>query len=127
MGHQFVVHIEDRPGALSRLTHELAVHGIDIHHVAGIGSGAIGYVVLVVEQDDDARAALTAAGYAFEEGLPLMVVIDDRPGALAELSDRLGAAGVNIHSLLVQDRGTGLVDVSLTVDDIDTARAALGQ
>jgi hypothetical protein len=104
MGHQFVVHIEDRPGALSRLTHELAVNGIDIHHVAGIASGAIGYVVLVVEQDDVARAALTGAGYAFEEGLPLMVVIDDRPGALAELSDRLGAAGVNIHSLLVQDR-----------------------
>jgi hypothetical protein len=127
MGHQFVVHIEDRPGALSRLTHELAVHGIDIHHLACIGSGSIGYVILVVDRDDDARAALNGAGYAFEEGQPLMVVIDDRPGALAELSERLAAAGVNIHSLLVQDRRSGLADVSLTVDDMTRARAALGQ
>lgn len=127
MGHQFVVHIEDRPGALSRLTHELAVQGIDIHHLAGIGSGAVGYVILVVDRDDDARAALTGAGYAFEEGEPLMVVIDDRPGALAELSERLAAAGVNIHSLLVQDERSGQADVSLTVDDVARARAALGQ
>ena len=127
MSHQFVVHIEDRPGALSRLTHALAVHGIDIHHLACVGSGAIGYVILVVDRDDDARSALTGAGYAFEEGQPLMVMIDDRPGALAELSERLAAAGVNIHSLLVQDRRSGQADVSLTVDDVARARAALGQ
>jgi hypothetical protein len=127
MGHQFVVHIEDRPGALSRLTHVLAVDGIDIHHMAGIGSGAIGYVVLVVDRDDDARTALSGAGYAFEEGQPLMMVIDDRPGALAELTERLAVAGVNIHSLLVQDQRNGQADVSLTVDDVARARAALGQ
>jgi hypothetical protein len=56
-----------------------------------------------------------------------MVMIDDRPGALAELSERLAAAGVNIHSLLVQDRRSGQADVSLTVDDVARARAALGQ
>ena len=126
MGQQFVVHIEDRPGALSRLTHELAVHGIDIHHVAGVGAGGSGFIILTVDKDEAARDALTAAGYTFEAGQALMVVIDDRPGSLAELSEKLARAGVNIHSLLVQGRRAGRTELALTVDDAEAARAALG-
>ncbi len=126
MGQQFVVHIEDRPGALSRLTHELAVHRIDIHHLAGIGAGAAGYVILTVDKDDAAREALANAGYTFEEGQPLMVVVDERPNALAEVTEKLAGAGVNIHSLLAQGRRDGRTELALTVDDVAAARAALG-
>ncbi len=126
MGQQFVVHIEDRPGALSRLTHELAVGEIDIHHIAAIGAGGDGIVVLDVDDDDAATRVLAAAGYRFEAGQPLMVVVHDRPGGLADVSDRLARAGVNILSLLVHDRRDGRVEVSLTVDDLLRARAALG-
>lgn len=126
MGQQFVVHIEDRPGALSRLTHELAVGRIDIHHIAGIGAGAGGFVVLDVDDDAAAERVLREAGYRFEAGQPLMVVVDDRPGGLAEVSERLAGAGVNILSLLVHDRRGGRVEVSLTVDDLGKARTALG-
>ena len=126
MGQQFVVQIEDRPGALSRLTHELAVGGVDIHHIAGIGAGGGGFVVLDVDEDDAATRVLAAAGYRFVAGQALMVVVDDRPGGLADVSDRLGRAGVNILSLLVHDRRDGRVEVSLTVDDLERARAAVG-
>ena len=126
MGQQFVVHIEDSPGALSRLTHELAVRRIDIHHLAGIGAGATGYVILTVDDDDATREALASAGYTFEEGQPLMVVVDDRPGALAEVTEKLAGAGVNIHSLLAQGRRAGRTELALTVDDVAAARAALG-
>lgn len=125
MGQQFVVRVEHRPGALSRLTHELAVHGVDIHHVAAVAGPAGGHVVLDVDDDDVATAALTDAGYTFEAGHPLMVVVDDRPGGLADVSSRLAAAGVNILSLMVHDRRDGRGELSLTVDDIDAARRAL--
>ncbi len=126
MKHQFVVHIEDRPGALSRLTHVLALHQIDIHHIAGVGSGAAGYVILAVDKEDATREALRTAGYTYEVGQSLMVAVDDRPGALAEVSQKLADAGVNIHSFLIQGRRSGRAELSLTVDDIDKARDALG-
>lgn len=126
MGQQFVVHIEDRPGALSRLTHELAIRSIDIHHIAGVGSGTTGYVILTVDDDDAAREAFLVSGYVFEEGQQLMVVVDDRPGALAEVSETLARAGVNIHSFLILGTRNGRAELALTVDDIAAARRALG-
>ena len=125
MGQQFVVRVEHRPGALSRLAHDLAVHGIDIHHVAAVAGPSGGHVVLDVDDDAATTAALIAAGYAFEAGHPLMVVVDDRPGGLADVSARLAAAGVNILSLMVHDRRDGRAELSLTVDDLDAARRAL--
>jgi len=126
MSQQFVVYVEDRPGALSRLTHELAVRGVDIHHIAAVGSGAMGYVILTVDRDDLARNALTTARYRFHEGESLMVAVEDRPGALAEVTERLAASGVNIHSMIVQGRRDGRVELALTVDDLATARRTLG-
>ncbi|MFZ5854282.1 MAG: ACT domain-containing protein [Chloroflexota bacterium] len=126
MVQQFVVHIEDRPGALSRLTHELAVRRINIHHIAGVGAGTTGHVVLTVDDEAAAREALLAAGYVFEEGQQLMVVVDDRPGALAEVSEKLARAGVNIHSFLILGTRNGRAELALTVDDIEAARKALG-
>jgi hypothetical protein len=125
MGQQFVVRVEHRPGALSRLTHDLAVHRVDIHHIAAVAGPAGGHVVLDVDDDAAATTALTEAGYVFEAGHPLMVVIDDRPGGLAEVSSRLAAAGVNILSLMVHDRRDGRGELSLTVDDLEAARRAL--
>jgi hypothetical protein len=126
MGKQFVVHLEDRPGALSRLAHELAVHGVNINHIAGVGAGTDGHVILDVNDDAAATGALEAAGYRFEAGQSLMVVVEDRPGGLADVSERLAAAGVNILSLLVHERRDGRAELSLTVDDVARARAALG-
>ena len=126
MTQQFVVHIEDRPGALSRLAHELDVRAIDIHHISAIGSGALGYVILTVDRDEAARDALGAAGYAFEEGQLLLVSVEDRPGAIADVSERLAAAVVDIHSLTIQGRRDGRAELALTVDDLTAAREALG-
>ncbi len=125
MGQQFVVRVEHRPGALSRLAHDLAVQGVDIHHIAAVAGPAGGNVVLDVDDDAAATRALTEAGYVFEAGHPLMIVLDDRPGALADVSARLATGGVNILSLMVHDRHGGRAELSLTVDDLEAARRAL--
>lgn len=125
MGRQFVVRIDDAPGALARLLHGLADRDVNITNTAAVGGGSLALVVLTVSDDDVTRAALIDAGYAFEEGEPFVVRVPDRPGALAEIADLLAAAGVGVRSMLEVGRHSGQVDNALTVDDVDRALSAL--
>ena len=55
----------------------------------------------------------------------LMVMMEDRPGALAELGNALGGAGVNLSgACAVTSRGQGMIHL-LVEDDPGAARAAL--
>jgi hypothetical protein len=57
----------------------------------------------------------------------LMVMMEDRPGALAELGRALGAAGVNVGgACAIASRGQGMIHL-LVEDDPAAARAALGE
>jgi hypothetical protein len=54
----------------------------------------------------------------------LTVILEDRPGALADLGDATGGAGINIEGMCaVTGAGTG--EIHVLVDDADRAREAL--
>ena len=125
MGTQFVVQLENRPGALAQFARALAERGVNIVHCAAGGAGAIGYAIFETQDDEAARAVLRSTGLPFVEGTPITVELVDRPGALAEVTERLGAAGVAIHGLLVVGRRGSSVLVAVTVDDEAAARAIL--
>jgi hypothetical protein len=69
--------------------------------VALFGStvGAQGSVQLVVDNFNKAKKALSAAGVAHSEGSLEQVELSNKPGALAQLADRLAKRGVNIDSI----------------------------
>lgn len=125
MGTQFVVQLENRSGALARFARALAERGVNIVHCAAGGAGAIGYAIIETEDDEAARDVLRSIGLPFVEGVPITVELVDRPGALAEIAEQLGAAGVGIHGLLVVGRRGPNVLVAVTVDDEAAARAVL--
>ena len=55
-----------------------------------------------------------------------MVDIEDSPGVLADVTERLAIAGVNILGTMSIGRRDDLVKVAFTVDDPVRARAVLG-
>ena len=126
MPRQFVVQLENRPGALAALARTLAHHGIDIRQLAGGGMGAVGYAVVETDADEATAAALRTAGIPFISGEPILVTVADRPGALATIADRLGVAGVDVAAVMVVGRREGEVEVALVVDDVEAARRVLG-
>jgi hypothetical protein len=126
MGVQFTVQIPNRPGELAHLARALAGRGVNIEHIAGGGAGSIGYATLTTDDDAPTHEVLRQTGYAFVEGESIQVQLDDRPGALAELTERLGAAGIDIHGLLKCGARGNTVELTVTVDDPDAARRALG-
>lgn len=127
MGTHFVVQIENRPGALARFARALAERGVNIVHCAAGGAGALGYANFETEDDAAARDVLRSIGLPFVEGTPITVELDDTPGALAGLAERLAAAGVGIHGLLIVGRRDSKVLVAVTVDDVAAAKAVIDQ
>jgi hypothetical protein len=54
----------------------------------------------------------------------LTVTLEDRPGALADMGDALGRAGVNIDGI-AGATGPGSPQIHILVEDAETAQAAL--
>ncbi|HEX9549785.1 MAG TPA: ACT domain-containing protein [Candidatus Limnocylindrales bacterium] len=125
MGAQFVVQIENRPGSLGRFARAVAERGINIVHCAAGGAGNVGYAMVETEDDDATRAVLRSIGASFVEGTPFTVEVEDRPGALAEVADRLGKAGILITGLLIVGRRDGMVHLAIATDNDEAARELL--
>ena len=117
--------VKNEPGALAQLATRLGEHGIDIRTLAVGAVGSYGCAVLTTSNDRAARDVLRQARYQFIEGEPLTVGVEDRPGALAQLTGRLGEAGVNITGLVLIGRHQGKAELAITVDSVETARRVL--
>jgi len=126
MVRQFVIQLQNRPGELAHVARAFAARGIDLHHVACVGAGPVACMFLTTSDDEAAREVLHGLGYRYLEGEPVLVEIEDRPGGLAEVTERLAAAGVNITGMLPVGRHGRVVEMTLCVDDEAAARRALG-
>lgn len=126
MGAQFVVQVQNRPGELAHLVRAIADRGVNIVRCAGGGAGSLGYAILETEDDTVTQEVLRSIGASFVEGAPITVELPNRPGELAGLTERLGAAGIDIRGLLMVGRRSGTILVTVTVDDPESARRVLG-
>jgi len=54
------------------------------------------------------------------------VAVEDKPGGLAAVAERLAAAGIDIRGVLFVGRTDGTVETAFSVDDVTRARRALG-
>jgi len=126
MARQFVVQLDNRPGELAHLARALAARGIDIRHIGGVGAGDLGCAFVTTSDDQATREVLHGLGHLFIEGECVVVNVNDRPGGLADVTERLAKAGVNILGALIVGRRPGIVEMAFTVDDEPKALAVLG-
>ena len=125
MGRPFVIQLENRPGELAHVARALGARGIDIEHISCAGAGTVACAFMTTGSDDDTREVLRGLGHDFIEGDTIVVEVEDRPGGLADVAERLAAAGVNIEGALIVGRRPGIVEMAFAVDDLAKARAAI--
>jgi hypothetical protein len=112
----------DRPGLLAEITGILAAKGINIRSVVAESVGTNGILHIDLEDADTALSVLAAAGYNAVSDEVLLVRVEDRAGALAELSRRLMESDVAIRALNMVQRGEGWAVVAVSTDDNIAAR-----
>ncbi|MGI8564395.1 MAG: ACT domain-containing protein [Candidatus Dormibacter sp.] len=91
------VSLEDRPGALADVAGAIAAAGINVEAVLAYSVGGQTEAHLAFVDGEAARSALEGAGHRVAgERNAFVVQMEDRVGALAELTQRLAGAGVNL-------------------------------
>jgi hypothetical protein len=118
--------IEDRPGMLGKVAAALGAKGVSIRAFTAAVMDGRGFVRVVVDKPAAAKRIFAAHGWKVTEDEVLEVTVADRPGALGEVADRLGAAGVNVEYAYVGTAGSARkVNLYLAVSDPKAAAAAL--
>jgi hypothetical protein len=118
--------VEDRPGALGQVAAALGEKKISIRAFMASSLDGRGFIRLVVDRPAVASKVLKAHGWAMTQSDLVEVSIDDKPGALGAVADRLGAKGINIEYAYVGHSGLARkVNIYLAVGDAKAALAAL--
>jgi len=122
----FIVNLEDRPHGLAAFAEVLAASGLNIEGICSLFLNGQRVDHVLVEDVEPAIEALADAGFeVFGPRDVLVVDLDDRPGALAEVARRIADAEVEVDLVYLATRTRLVVGVE-GVEDLERARAVLG-
>ena len=125
MANQFVVQLNNEPGAMASLAEALAARGVDLRAIGGGGIGDSGHVIMTTADDATTKQILDEGGYTYIEGESILAEVDDWPGGMAALSRQLADAGVNIYGHLFLGRWGDRAMFAFVVDKPDVAKPIL--
>lgn len=125
MANQFVVQLQNTPGAMAILAEELAAAGVDLRAIGGGSIGDSGHVIMTTADDDGTKRVLDQGGYTYVEGESIIAEVDDKPGGMARTARALADAGVNILGHLFLGRWGDRAMFAFVVDQPDIAKPIL--
>ena len=120
------IQLTNHPGDLARVAQAFAPRGVNIKALAAISAGG-GVAMARILPDDItvARSALEAASIRFTEGEVHIVLLENKAGVLANVTNRLGEAGVNLEALYVTGITDDLVELAIVSDNPKKAKKVL--
>lgn len=127
MAKQLTVLIENRPGALAELTKTIGKANVNITAIMLEGSLDFGVARIHVDQVQKAVKALEADGFQVQAGEALVLDLENKPGELARLCEKLGKAKINIESIFGTTGRSDTPTLVLKVDDPRKALEVLGK
>lgn len=125
---QLVLSLASKPGVLAQISSALAQAGVNITAIcAAEATGGRGKLRLLVDNPARAIDALKTAKLRPGQEEALVLTLDNRPGALAEVAEKLARARVNIKCAYATTSGSGPAQLVLAVSNAAKAEAALGR
>lgn len=123
---QFSIFLVNKPGVLSQIFRELARAKVNISSLAMMDSTEHGVLRMIVDNVAAARTVIAGLNIPANETDVLAVELPNRPGAAADLCDKLSASHINIAYMYCTSGGKGgRTIVVLKVPDIKKAMKVL--
>lgn len=120
--NQFSIFLVNKPGVLSQIFRELARTKVNITNVAMMDSMEHGVLRMTVDDPAAARQAFKHLNVSATENEVLAVDLANRPGAAADLCEKLADAHINIGYMYCTAGGNGAkTTVVIKVPDIKKA------
>jgi len=95
--HEVTAYLENKPGRLAKICSALAHEKINIGALSVMDTSDRSVLRLVTDDLEPTRRVLTSLGTEFEVGEVLSVQMDNRPGTLARVLERLAEEHINIE------------------------------
>jgi hypothetical protein len=125
---QIATSVKNKPGALAQICSTLGKAGVNISALLAPEAKDRGKVRLLVDNPDKAKEALNTAKVRFSEEEVIALNLDNRPGALAEVSEKLAQSKINIrYSYATAAEGSAKATVIIAVRDVNKALSVLGE
>ncbi len=119
---QFSIFLVNKPGVLSRIFTELAKSKVNVSSIAMMDSTEHGVLRMMVEDADAARPVLQSLNVPMQETDVLGVKLPNRPGAAADLCERLAKKHISVtYMYCTSGAKGGKTLVVLKVPDIKKA------
>lgn len=126
MASQVTVFVENRPGRLSRVTRVLADSDINIRAITISDMGEYGLINIITSDPDRAEEVLGDKGLTVTRKQVVGVLMEDKPGALADIAEFLNSKEINVSNAygFILKEGTRAVMI-LEVEDFNTVEKVL--
>ena len=119
------IQLMHNPGDLARVAHAFAWRGANIKALAAVSVGSHAIARILPDDIELARAAFEAANIRFEESEVHTVLLENKPGELAAVTERLSLEGINLEALYVTGLIDDLVEIAIACDDPKKAKKLL--
>jgi len=112
------IQLTNHPGDLGRVAQALGRRGVNIKALAGLSTGSGSATVRILPDDIVvARSALEAASIRFAESEVHLVLLENKPGILASVTNRLGDEGINLEAIYITGIADDLVELAIVTDN----------
>ena len=119
------IQLTDRPGDLARVADALAGRRVNIKGLAAIRAAGQALVHIIPDDIEAARSAFEEANIRFTESEVHTVLLENKAGQLADVTRRLGEAGVNLEAVYLTGVLDDLIEVAFVSDDSKKAKKVL--
>ena len=123
MAIDLTIHVDNEPGALAKVATAVSDAGVNLAAATCTGPGEKADLHILVKHAEAAKRVLAISGLVVLDEREVVVVdIEDRPGALADLARKVAEAGVDLDLVYVATRNR----IVFGAPDLDALKAALG-
>src|SRR5579872_4038593 len=95
--HEVTAYLENKPGRLAKICSALAHEKVNLQALSVMDTADRSVLRFVTDDLEGTKRVMTSLGTEFELGESLAVQMDNRPGALARMLERLAEEHINIE------------------------------
>jgi hypothetical protein len=119
------IQLTNNPGDLARVAQALSRRGVNVKALAALSIGGVAMARILPDDIVVARSALEAANIRFTESEVHLVLLENKSGVLADVTNRLGDAAINLEAIYVTGIADDLVELAVVTDNPKKAKKIL--
>jgi hypothetical protein len=123
---QISVFLENKKGRLADVTRILAAESVNIRALSLADTADFGVLRIIVNDPERCLAVLKKASFVAQVTEVVAIEVEDRPGGLARILEKLDAAGVNVEYMYAYvEKSRDNAVVICRIDDREQAATVL--